>query len=346
MGDPLISIIISSYNYARYLKQTIDSALGQTYPKVEVIVVDDGSRDGSPEVIKSYGQRIIAILKENGGQASSLNAGFAGSHGDIVIFLDSDDFLLPWAAERVVLAAGPGTAKVQYLLDLVGDQGDLLATGRQARPTFWGEDARRVLLTYGLYASQPTGGNAFARWVLDRVLPIPEKEFPTCPDAYLNATTPFEGTVVYIDESLAACRLHASNHSSWAWDIKAVSTDFEYQCKFQNYVALAATKHGFSRPKHLEFRNYLYLRSRLACLRFATDRHPYPGDWSIAIALRGVLALWQWWGAVNWRKRMAWSVWFVLAAITPKAIASRLTIWFYNFRARPPILRKLAALIR
>lgn len=101
VANPLVSIIISSYNYGRFLRQTIDSALAQTYPNVEVIVVDDGSNDDSPDIVRSYGGRITGILKMNGGQASSLNIGFAASHGDIVIFFDSDDFLRPHAAERV-----------------------------------------------------------------------------------------------------------------------------------------------------------------------------------------------------------------------------------------------------
>jgi glycosyltransferase involved in cell wall biosynthesis len=92
---PLVSIIISSYNYARYLPEAIDSALQQTYSNTEVIVVDDGSKDASPDIITSYGNKIIAVLKSNGGQASSMNAGFNESKGDIIIFLDSDDTLYP-----------------------------------------------------------------------------------------------------------------------------------------------------------------------------------------------------------------------------------------------------------
>lgn len=62
---PLVSIIINNYNYGRFLREAIDSALNQTYPHVEVIVVDDGSTDGSQEIITSYGDRVIPVLKEN-----------------------------------------------------------------------------------------------------------------------------------------------------------------------------------------------------------------------------------------------------------------------------------------
>ncbi len=84
MNKPLASILINNYNYGRFLHEAIDSALSQTYPHTEVIVVDDGSTDNSREIIASYEDQIIPVLKENGGQASALNAGFAASRGEIV----------------------------------------------------------------------------------------------------------------------------------------------------------------------------------------------------------------------------------------------------------------------
>jgi glycosyltransferase involved in cell wall biosynthesis len=95
MSRPLASILINNYSYARFLDETINSALSQNYPRKEIIVVDDGSTDNSREIISRYGDRIIPIFKENGGQASAVNAGVARCHGDILCFLDSDDFFWP-----------------------------------------------------------------------------------------------------------------------------------------------------------------------------------------------------------------------------------------------------------
>jgi glycosyltransferase involved in cell wall biosynthesis len=89
---PLVSIIITSYNYGKFIKTAIDSALNQSYKKIEIIVVDDGSTDDSPEIIKSYGNKIISVLKNNQGQSSAINAGFGKSSGSIICLLDSDDF--------------------------------------------------------------------------------------------------------------------------------------------------------------------------------------------------------------------------------------------------------------
>ena len=80
--SPLASIIVNNYNYGRFLPDAIESALAQSYPRVEVIVVDDGSTDHSRAVIARYGARIHAVLKPNGGQASAFNAAFAHSYGE------------------------------------------------------------------------------------------------------------------------------------------------------------------------------------------------------------------------------------------------------------------------
>src|SRR5207302_8959186 len=109
------SIIVNNYNYERFLSEAIDSALKQTYRNTEVIVVDDGSTDGSLEIIASYGHRIIPLLKGNGGQNSALNAGFSLSRGDVILFLDSDDVLLLTAVRTAVYAfSEPDVVKVQW----------------------------------------------------------------------------------------------------------------------------------------------------------------------------------------------------------------------------------------
>src|SRR5687768_1880208 len=90
-----LSVLINNYNYGRYLRQCIDSALSQDWRDFEVIVVDDGSTDMSREIIASYAGSIIPVFKTNGGQASCFNAGFAEATGDIIFMLDADDAFLP-----------------------------------------------------------------------------------------------------------------------------------------------------------------------------------------------------------------------------------------------------------
>jgi len=98
---PLVSVLINNFNYGRFLSDAIDSALGQSYSNTEIIVVDDGSTDGSRDVIRGYGNRIISLFKPNGGQASAFNSAFAASKGEWILFLDSDDYFAPPKEETI-----------------------------------------------------------------------------------------------------------------------------------------------------------------------------------------------------------------------------------------------------
>ncbi|MEO5904128.1 MAG: glycosyltransferase family A protein [Gemmatimonadaceae bacterium] len=112
----LVSIVVNNHNYGRFLRDAIDSALDQKYHSIEVIVVDDGSTDDSRQVMTSYGDRILPVWKRNGGQGSAFNAGFAKSRGEVVIFLDADDALLPDAVECIMKEFRPGVSKVHWPL--------------------------------------------------------------------------------------------------------------------------------------------------------------------------------------------------------------------------------------
>jgi len=99
---PKVSVIIPVYNGTNYLHEAIDSVLSQTYPNHEVIVVDDGSTDGTWAVIQSYGPQVRGIRKENGGVASALNSGVRESAGDYIAWLSHDDLFLASKLERQV----------------------------------------------------------------------------------------------------------------------------------------------------------------------------------------------------------------------------------------------------
>ena len=216
MNKPVrASIVISSYNYARYLSEAIDSALMQTCPDTEVIVVDDGSIDNSREIIAAYGSRIIPVLKQNGGQASALNAGFTVSRGEALLFLDSDDVLLPTAVERAVACLrDPNVVKAHWPLLAVDELGS--RTGRLIP----GEDLpdgdlREAVLHDGPYGYTwpDTSGNAWARRFIERISPIPEAEYRTAPDLYLAAFAPLFGLIRQVPEPQALYREHGANHS-------------------------------------------------------------------------------------------------------------------------------------
>jgi glycosyltransferase involved in cell wall biosynthesis len=94
-GHPLVSVLIPTYNRAQFLPEAIDSILAQSYPNIEIVVVDDGSTDGTPEVMARYAGKVIYQRQKNGGVASARNTTLRIAHGEFIAFLDSDDIAMP-----------------------------------------------------------------------------------------------------------------------------------------------------------------------------------------------------------------------------------------------------------
>jgi glycosyltransferase involved in cell wall biosynthesis len=216
-SNPLVSILINNYNYAPYLRHAIDSALGQTYTNIEVIVVDDGSQDDSRQIIESYGDKIIPIFKENGGQASAFNAGFLRATGDIVCFLDSDDLFHPQKLESVVEAFSkhPEIGWHYHPLKFVDQQGKTLA--EETYPTSSRiYDVRAQLKRGKLRGCLPldsiaTSCMSFRHTLLKRILPMPEEIRITSDDYIKYAALGLTPGFILLEE-VASQRLHGSNH--------------------------------------------------------------------------------------------------------------------------------------
>jgi len=93
-----ISVVIPAYNCQAYIRRAIDSVLGQSRPADEIIVVDDGSTDGTAEAVRTYGAKVILIQQENAGVSAARNAGIRAASGDWIAFLDADD---EWLADKL-----------------------------------------------------------------------------------------------------------------------------------------------------------------------------------------------------------------------------------------------------
>lgn len=213
---PFVSIIINNYNYEAYLGAAIDSALAQTYAHCEVIVVDDGSSDGSRAIIASYGDRVQAVLKENGGQASAFNAGFAAASGEWILYLDADDLLDANAMESILGHSefvGEGTAVVEFYLRNVDASGTPFSDGSTMPKRLTERGHLKRLLETGAYAYAPTSGNLFHRSCLFRILPMPEDVYRISADLYLLTLAPFCGKITVIPKpALGSYRIHGKNN--------------------------------------------------------------------------------------------------------------------------------------
>jgi hypothetical protein len=233
---PRASIVITCYNYERYLRECVDSALHQAYADTEVIVVNDGSTDSSRDIIAGYGDRVVPVLKANGGMGSAFNAGFAASRGSVVIFLDADDTLFPHAVETVLsLFVEPGMVKVHWPLATVDEFGRHTGQFYPSEPLPEGDLSRSVIDGgESGYVWPMTSGNAWSRSFLERVLPIPEREYRTSGESYLATLAPVFGLVKRTLEPLGTYRMHErslSNRSLLSEEI----TKIEFR-----YAALAA----------------------------------------------------------------------------------------------------------
>ena len=205
------SIIINNYNYGRFLGEAIESALAQTYPHREIIVVDDGSTDGSRDVIRSYGDKIKPVFKENGGQASTFNAGWPQARGDLILFLDADDKILNNCLEIVIREWEPSCVKAHYRLEILDLKGNHRGTYPALDMPLASGNVLGQVWEYGFYTGPPCSGNIYSRSLLEKLLPMPEAEFRLCADVNLNLRLSFYGSIIAIDQILGVYRMHGNN---------------------------------------------------------------------------------------------------------------------------------------
>ncbi len=341
--EPLVSIVVNNYNYERFLGDAIESALGQTHPHTEVVVVDDGSTDGSREIISGYGDRITPVLKENGGQASAFNAGFAASRGEVVVFLDADDYLFPQVAGRVVAAWEPGLAAVQYRLEQVDALGRPLGSAsppygvRMESGEVW-----RILLERGSRVHPPTSGNGFCRTALQQIFPLPEAEWRISADGCLVTLVPFYGRVASIEEPLGAYRLHGGN--LWASldgkNGRETLAQVQYDLRKQELLARRAAALGHAVPRGLSLRDHRRVQYRIASLRLNPGKHPISADDPLDLLHGGLNAVWRY-SRLSRRQRIVYSLWFICVGLLPLRMAKPVISWGLSARTRPGVIDRL-----
>jgi glycosyltransferase involved in cell wall biosynthesis len=209
---PLVSVIIPNFNYSKYLGQTIESVLSQTYDNFEILVVDDGSTDDSVEVAKQYSSKIRLICQSNGGVSSARNEGILNSRGSFVCFLDADDF---WESNKLelqmnlALETKSGLIYSGYL-----ECDEHLSKIREILPVFQG-------YCEGLYRRKPgsaiallgTSTALISREVIDLV-GIFDTTLSTSADwDYLRRVSKFTD-FAFVPSPLVRYRRHGSNMSS------------------------------------------------------------------------------------------------------------------------------------
>jgi glycosyltransferase involved in cell wall biosynthesis len=332
-----VTVVINNYNYGRFLAAAIDSALAQSYPRTEVVVVDDGSSDNSAAVIASYGERIVAVFKENGGQASALNAGLARSQGEVIIFLDADDMLHPALVERVLpyFRTGSGVVRVQYRLQVINAEGVESATTKPPQQTAIpsGDLRRRVLLYGDDIPWLPTSGNAFSAAMLSRIFPIPETPYRICADYYLSNLSPLFGEIAAMDGIGGYYRVHGGNHHETATIVPAQIRQLIVRSRqTHDYLRRYARQLGLP-CEAVASRSLTLLANHLISLRLEPAQHPVKEETRFGLARRGVAAAWRR-SDLPLLLRLLYTAWFFLAALLPQAAVPWLALQFFYPHAR------------
>lgn len=208
------SVLINNRDYAPFLRQCLDSVFAQTVPPDEIIVHDDGSTDGSVEILASYGMalRVIHGTRANGtpmaNQARAIAAAFAASTGDLIFLLDADDVMAPQhlARYRAAFDATPGVIMVQAPLWKIDSRGRVTGIEYDAR-RHAGDYLDHIHETHEVNIYYPTSALAFRRSYLERRLPLEDDPgVPLWPDARLALLAPHFGSVVTLEEPLTYWR--------------------------------------------------------------------------------------------------------------------------------------------
>ena len=208
---PTVTALIDTYNYGHFLEEAIDSVLAQDYPGecIEILVIDDGSTDDTSDRVKKYGKRIQYFQKPNGGQATAFNLGFQHANGEIVAFLDADDYWCPGKLSKVVeaFAENPEAGLVYHRLTNLNFETGVRSEGLYSQCSGFLPDDPTALLAYRVL---PTSALAFRRSILARMMPMPDW-MRLQADAYLALLAIFLAPVLGVPEDLAVYRIHGKN---------------------------------------------------------------------------------------------------------------------------------------
>jgi glycosyltransferase involved in cell wall biosynthesis len=333
-AGPSVGIVINNYNYGRFLPAAIESAREQTHPNVDVTVVDDGSTDDSRQILREYADSVTLVLKENGGQASALNAGMERCESDVVLFLDADDTLRPQAAARVAaaFAADPEIAKVQFRMEVIDAEGH--PTGALKPPVHLPMprgDQRRAELAFPFdLAWLPTSANAFRVDALRTILPIPEAAFPVCgADWYVIHLMTLLGRVESIEEACGCYRVHGDNN----YEPEIPSLDLAHIRETIGFArATSAALLDLAAELELEHPDRILsladLGNRLVSLRLAPELHPIRKDRRGRLLTDAARAARRRFN-VSATMKVVFVAWFAALAIAPKPLARRLAELFF-----------------
>jgi glycosyltransferase involved in cell wall biosynthesis len=339
-----LSIIIPSYNYDRFLPTAIESCLSQATEQTQVIVVDDCSTDNSRNVIAQYSGRVTAVLQPgNSGHGEAFNAGFKRATGELVMFLDADDFLLPGGISKILSSYEPDVAIYHFRMLLADVDGNLGSLFPPPQKPLASGDISEALRFRGRYNGTVTSGLVFNRRILDRVLPMDKEMFRQGGDGYLSSCVPLYGKSKSSNDVLSAYRIHGGNHSTFMSNfVKKLEWKIQHDEHRHNTIRDHSRILGLPVGEDLANKDEIYLEEKLSQVIF---RQAYPGQSRerSGLARLGLAAADPVAGVKAQGMQKIW--WFVLGW-APLGIARSLLLWKTDVNRRPKIVKVAARFIR
>jgi glycosyltransferase involved in cell wall biosynthesis len=231
MHKPLLSVLIDTYNHEKYIEQAVVSAIEQDFPAgdYEILVVDDGSRDRTPEIVRKFAPRVRLLSKKNGGQASAFNVGVHECRGEVIAFLDGDDWFAAGklAAAMKALDEHPEAAAAShgfYVFDEEKRETQLWSPGQEEFVDL--SSAEAAARTLQRWPFLLMGGLTARRQAVERAMPVPER-LTFCADSPI-ALGCAVGGVWILAEPLCYYRHHSDNlHSGDPRRFRAMQRRFE-----------------------------------------------------------------------------------------------------------------------
>jgi glycosyltransferase involved in cell wall biosynthesis len=214
MARPFLSVLVDTYNHERFIEQAIVSVLEQDVAEAdrEIIVVDDGSTDRTPEIVRKFEPRVRLIRKKNGGQASAFNVGIPECRGEIIAFLDGDDWWAPGKLQvvRDVLASDPAVGLVGHAIVEVLSDGArrIVAPEKNERLRLDSLAAARVFRLRKSYLG--TSRMTLRAELAKRILPVPEALVIEA-DEYLFTVAAAMSEMVILKDALTNYHIHGGN---------------------------------------------------------------------------------------------------------------------------------------
>lgn len=318
-----VSVIIANYNYVDYVGAAIASALDLDWLDIEVIVVDDGSTDGSQDVIRRFSddRRVTILLQENATQRVARNRGYELSTGDMIVHLDSDDVLHPDLIRRVATVWRSGITKVQVQMETIDGSGRPTGTvfprwhfaPSPAQLTHW-------VLTTTAHPTPPGSGNIYSRAFLDRIFPLDDWCGPDTDSACLIAA-PLLGDVITIPEPLVGYRVHGENTSNMLSTPDKFARAVERgRARYLYGQSLLSNDSPDERPLR---RSRELLQFRIAAARRTPEERPLPGDGRGRMLIDVVRNL-AMPGPERVRERLIIAAWCLVVLLSPRLLAERL----------------------